>query len=213
MCIGLAWALAQPRRMTTQFSMLQIMNAALISQAFEEVLSENDGSDEFRLLSRNWPLIVEAELEEGLYHHTRRQMELLNRQDGKFGFADAYAVPDDALHVRRVWTEDDSGVRDMIEWSQDGGNVYADADAGVFIEYMATSDPSFWGANFSAGVQKKLEAVLLRFREEHAAAERMEGLAEGYFQKARTMSSKSRTAQEPYKRSRYADIAKGLRRV
>lgn len=192
--------------------MLQIMNAALISQAFEEIVSENDGSDEFRLLSRNWPLIVEAELEKGAYHHTRRQEFLVSRQDGRFGFADGYLVPNDALHVRRVWTEDDSGVRDMIEWTQDGTSVYVDADAGIYVEYMAASDPSFWGANFSLGVRMKLEAVLLRFREEHAAARGMDADAEMAFQEARTLSSKSRTAQEPYRRSRYADIAKGRRR-
>ena len=68
--------------MATSFSMLQIMNAALVAEGFDEALAENDGTVEWRLLSRNWPLIVEAELEDGNYHFTRKQAELLTRADG-----------------------------------------------------------------------------------------------------------------------------------
>ena len=82
--------------MASQFSMLQIINAALSEQG-QYTVTENDGSDEWMVLSRNWPLIVEAELEDGAYNFTRRQVELLNRNDGKFGFDDAYAVPIDAF--------------------------------------------------------------------------------------------------------------------
>ena len=97
--------------MATQFSMLQIMNAALIAQGRDEIVSENDGSNEWRLLSRNWPLIVEAELEDGAYNFTREQRELLTRSAGKYGYEDAYVVPLTALHVRRLWTQDEAGVR------------------------------------------------------------------------------------------------------
>lgn len=198
--------------MATQFSMLGIMNAALISQAFEEVLSENDGSDEYRLLSRNWPPIVEAELEAGAYHYARRQMELLTRQDGAFGYEDAYLVPDEALHVRSVWIEDDNGVRDFPDWSQDGTRIFVNHAEGVTIEYAFAPDASFWGANFSLGVQHKLEAVLLRFREEYGAADRLEALAEEKFQVARTMSSRARAARDPYKVGKYIRAMRGARR-
>lgn len=190
--------------MATNFSMLGIMNAALISQGFEEILSENDGTNEQRLLSRNWPALVEAELEDGLYHFTKKQVQITTRQEGLFGYADAYLVPQAALHVRRVWTEDDSGVRDFPDWVQDGNAVHVNSPDGVWIEYLEVADPSMWGANFTRGVQMKLEAVLLRFKEEVGAAERMEAQAETYFQRARTNSSRSRSAQEPYKASRFA---------
>lgn len=198
--------------MATQFSMLGIMNAALISQAFEEVLSENDGSDEYRLLSRNWPTIVEAELEAGAYHYARQQAHLVSRQPGAFGYDDAYLVPLDALHVRRVWTEDDSGVRDFPDWSQDGTRIHVNNPEGVFIEYVHAADPSFWGANFSMGVQMKLEAVLLRFREEYGAADRIDLKGDDFFSVARTMSSRSRSAKEPYREGKYIKAMRGWRR-
>lgn len=199
--------------MATQFSMLGIMNAALISQGFDEIVQDNDGSVEWRLLSRNWPLIVEAELEDGLYYFTKKQAALETRQDGAFGFEDAYLVPMASLHVRSVWVQEQSGSRNLdLDWGQDGERVYVNAPSGVFIEYVDAEDPSFWGANFSRGVQMKLEAVLLRVREEYGAAGDMENQAEAYFQRARTNSTKSRSATEPYKMSRFALARFGLAR-
>lgn len=197
--------------MATTFAMLQIMNAALVAEGFDEVLAENDGTPEWRLLSRNWPLIVEAELEDGNYQFTRRQAELLTRSDGKFGFPDAYAVPADALHVKRLWTEDEQGVRDLsLEWVQDGSHVYVDKADGVFIEYTEASETDLWSANFSRGVQLKLQAVLLTFREDRGGAREANAEAETYFQRARTNSSRGRSATEPYRRSRYAKARFGV---
>ena len=157
--------------MATPFSMLDIMNAALISEGEDEIVAENDGSPEWRILARNWPLIVEAELEDGLYFFTRNEANLVSRVDGLFGYEDGYAVPADALHVRRVWIEDNTGTRDLtVDWSQDGTNVYVNYDAGVWIEYISAPDTSFWSANFARGVQLKLQACILTFREEGGLA-------------------------------------------
>lgn len=190
--------------MATQFSMLDTMNAALISEGYEEIVSENDGSDEWRLLSRNWPTIVEAELEDGNYSFTRQQTFLNTRIDGSFGYDDAYLVPGDALHVRRVWTEDSEGVRSFPDWAQDGQRVHVDEDEGIYVEYLVAADPDLWTANFARGVQMKLQAVILSFKEEKGAARAMEEQAEVYFQRARTNSSKSRSPTEPFKPSRFA---------
>lgn len=191
--------------MSTSFSMLAIMNAALIAEGYEEIVSENDGTVEWRLLSRNWPSIVEAELEDGAYHFTRKQAQLLSRQPGMFGFQDAYLVPAEALHVRRLWTEAEDGVRDTdILWSQDGARVFVDCPYGIWIEYVEAAESDLWSANFARGVQMKLQALLLSFREDRGAAAQMDAQADIYFQRARTNSSKGRSATEPYRRSRYA---------
>lgn len=184
--------------------MLQIINAALIAQG-QYVVDANDGSDEWDLLSRNWPLIVEAELEDGAYQFNRQQFELNNRVAGLFGFDDGYAVPLTVLHVRSLWTEDTSGVRSFIDWTQDGTNVYVDYDAGVFIEGVICAQEDLWGANFSRGVQMKLEALILRaLKEEPGEAARMEAQAEACFDRARAISSKSRSATQPYVRGQIA---------
>lgn len=196
--------------MATSFQMLMIMNAALVAEGFDEALAENDGTVEWRLLSRNWPLIVEAELEDGNYQFTRQQAQLLTRTDGKFGFDDAYLVPLDALHVRRLWTEDDQGARDVsVEWAQDGSYVYVNEPSGVWIEYVEVADSSLWSANFARGVQLKMQAILLTFREERSAAQAMDAQAEVHFQRARTNSSRGRSTSQPFRRSRYAEARFG----
>lgn len=184
--------------------MIQIMNAALVSQGSDPI-AENDGSNEFALLSRNWPLIVESELEDGAYAFSKREDHLLTRSDGEYGYDDAYAVPLDALHVRRVWTLSTDSVRVFPDWVQDGSRVHVNADAGIYVELAIVSGEDLWSANFCRGVQCQLEAVILRaIKEEPVEARDMEVMALEYFDRARTNSSKSRSAQDPFKPGRFA---------
>ena len=196
--------------MATEFSLLGIMNAALLAQGQEEVVIENDGSLEWRTLIRNWPLIVEAELEDGKYNFTKQQAEIITRADGKFGFEDAYLVPHDALHVRRVWIVA-SGSRVSVDWTQDGSYVHLNCPDGCWIEYIDVAGVDIWSANFSKGVQKSLEAVILRaLKEEFGEASRMDQAAEYHFQRARTNSSKSRSPTPTYQKG---PIASARRRT
>lgn len=192
--------------MSTAFSMLQIMNAALTSQGQDEIVSEGDGSVEWRLLSRNWPLIVEAELEDGNYGFTRRQDHLLTRTDGKYGYDDAYLIPGDVLHVRRVWSQAEDGTRYEPDWTADASYVFVNETAGVYAESIIVEDADLWSPNFCRGVQMKLEAVILRaFKEEAAEAREMEQQAEVYFQRARSNSSRQRKPQPAFRRGPIAE--------
>lgn len=185
--------------MAHQFSMLGIMNAALLAQGQEEILSENDGSDEWRMLFRNWPGIVEAELEDGMYHFTRRETELLTRTDGKYGFDDAFLVPSEALHVRDLWITNAIGTRCKTDWIQDDLYVYLDNPDGCFIEYAISNEVDLWSANFTRGVQLSCEALILRgIKEEYAEADQFDAMAKDSFQRARTISSKSRSPKTMY---------------
>lgn len=203
--MGTHLAAADIPRMAHQFSMISIMNAALVAQGQEEVVSMNDGSDEFRVLARNWPGIVEAELEDGLYNFTRQSVTLLTRSEGLFGYDDAFLLPGDTLHVRRVEIER-SIWSDAVDWVQDGTHIHLNAgDLPVRAEVMVSSDPDLWSANFARGVQMKLEAVILRaLKEEHAEAREMEAQAESYFQRARTASTRSRSENRPWRPGRIA---------
>lgn len=184
--------------------MLDLMNAALISEGFDEIVVANDGSNEWRLLSRNWPMIVEAELEDGNYFFTREQLFITLAQDGKFGFENSYIIPQACLHVRRLWTEDQLGERNFPDWGQDGQRVYVNEADGIWVEMVEEKTADIWSANFARGVQMRMQAILLRFKEEPSAAQLMDQQAEVYFQRARTHSSKARSATEPYKVSRFA---------
>lgn len=182
--------------MATQFSMLQIMNAALADRGWDAVTSMNDGTPEFRLMQRQWPLIVEAEIEDGNYQFTRQEVTLVALTPGRYGFDNSFQVPAAALHVRHVWFET-SGVRTTCDhWSMDSDGLYLTLPEGAdcVIEYLASSDPAVWSARFARGIQYKLEAALIRGLEGDASeAAQMDQAAEMEFQRARTNSSKAKS--------------------
>ena len=185
--------------MSTQFSMIGIMNAALLSQGQLEIVSENDGSMEWRTMFRNWPLVVEAELEDGNYYFTKREANLVTRSDGKYGFDDGYLVPSSALHVRQCWIVGSAGSHVSVDWVQDGSYVYLDKPDGCWIEYIEVGATDLWSANFSRGVQKRMEAIISRaVREEYGEAAGLDQEAEMYFQRARTNSTKAQSAKPFY---------------
>lgn len=191
--------------MSTQFSMIGIMNAALLSQGQLEIVSENDGSMEWRTMFRNWPLVVEAELEDGQYYFTKHEAHLVTRTDGKFSFNDGYLVPSSALHVRRCWLEGPHRTAINVDWVQDGSYVYLDNPSGCWIEYIEVGGIDLWSANFARGVQKRMEAIISRaVREEYGEASSLDEQAELYFQRARTSSSKARSATKFYKKGSIA---------
>ncbi|GIT90146.1 hypothetical protein JANAI62_03710 [Jannaschia pagri] len=181
--------------------MLQIMNAALLAQGQHEILSEGEGSDEYRVLVRSWPRVVEAELEDGNYHFTRETTVVLARQAGAYGFTYGYSVPAGALHVRDVYPVGQPvDQRRPIDWLQDGRNVYAEESNGVSMEITYAPGPDEWSATFTQGIQKRLEAIILRsLKEEYGAADRADQTAEMFLQRARTSSSKSRTAKPMFR--------------
>lgn len=181
--------------------MLGIFNAALLAQGQLEIVAENDGSMEYRTMARNWPGIVEAELEDGAYHFTKTEAHLVTRVEGKFGFQDGYVVPATALHVRNCWLQSEVGSKIEVDWVQDSTAVYLNGSDGCWIEYATSSEPNLWSANFVRGVQKRMEAVISRsIKEEFGEAAQLDQEAETYFQRARTISSKSRSAKPFYKK-------------
>jgi hypothetical protein len=188
--------------------MLSIMNAALLARGFEEIVNHEDGSDEWRLLSRNWPTIVERELEDGRYAFSRCEHVLVSRQPGAYGFEDAYILPAGVICVRNVRHILPDGDVEAL-WSQDATRVFVNHNAGVRIEGFTVPDAGFWGANFTMGIQKRLEAVLMRSIEDPRSAAEADGEAEIAFQRARTLSSKARTPSPAYRRGRYAEARFG----
>tara|TARA_R110000796_G_scaffold9452_3_gene32179 strand:- start:2795 stop:3391 length:597 start_codon:yes stop_codon:yes gene_type:complete len=185
--------------MATQFSMLGIMNAALLAQGQLEIVSENDGSMEYRTMARNWPGVVEAELEDGAYFFTKQEAELVTRVPGQYEFSDGYVVPASALHVRNAWLMSATGSKIEVDWVQDSTHVYLNSPDGCWIEYAICSEPDLWSANFVRGVQKRMEAIISRaIKEEFGEASQLDQEAEMYFQRARTNSSKARSAKPFY---------------
>lgn len=195
--------------MATEFSMTGIMNAALTEQGLDEI-NESQSLPEHRVLSRNWPAIVESELEDGKYYFTKIETTLQTRTEGRYGFDDAYLLPGTALHVSKARLEVEDGSRWEPDWAQDNRYIYLNSATGVIVEYITVQDETFWTPTFARGIQFHLEAVLLRaVKEEYGNADRMEQKAEVILQRARTNSSKARSAKETYRGSRLVDARLG----
>lgn len=192
------------RPMENPFSMLQIMNAALLSQGEEQIVSLNDGSDAYRVLAANWPLIVQSGLEIGNYFFTREQVNITTTTTGKFNYTNAYAIPANTLTVRSAWIVEASGNDNIvldIDWIQDQSYVYCNETTGIYIERLVSADSSIWSATFTRAVKLALEAVILRaMKEEFNEALKMEQLADLMFEEAKTHSSQARSGKKAYKK-------------
>jgi hypothetical protein len=178
--------------MSTTFSRLQIINAALLAQGQTELAAESDGSLEWRTLAAQWPFIVEGELEDGGYAHQFVEQHVPSCCDkGRFGFENRYWLPSQALHVRRVFTEAEEGQRTYLdEWYQDSNGLNVNATDGIWVEFVEAVDPEEFSPNFARGIQKKLEVHIARaMKEEHQLGDRLEQEAQMYLQRARTSSA------------------------
>lgn len=196
MCIHCPLSRVKYPGMATTFTMLTTINAALVAQG-QDPVSESDGSIEWRVLSENWPFIVESELEAGNYQFTREEVDVVTYSTGKFGFDYAYAIPGAALYVRNAWELDANGDRWEMEWVQDSQYIHTDADEGVVIEYVEVTTPTLWPANFVTGIKMMLEAHILRaLKEEYAEAEKFEEKGMFYLQRARTKSASQRSKHD-----------------
>lgn len=184
--------------MAEQWTRLGLMNTALVNRGWDEIVSEEDGTPEYRNMARNWPLIVEAELEEGAYDVTRVEASPAALTSDSFGFEHKFAIPGDALHIRKVWLISGGQRYHCDNWLQNSTHVFLTLPSDSYtctIEYIVSADPSVWGANFATGVQLMLEAGLARGLEKDPVASReLMAQAAEYFQRARTKSSKSRSA-------------------
>lgn len=182
----------------SQLSMIQIINAALLAEG-QEVVYENDGSDEWRVLSSNWPLIVEAALEDGNFHFTMDEQMLQTRTSGLFGFDDAYLIPYGALHVRNVW-EIRGEDRFEIPWVQSATHVHVNCPSGVMIQFAKATTSDIWSPTFTRAIQMFLEALILRsLKEEKSEARAREADAWDMLSTARTRSASKKTPGPPVK--------------
>lgn len=178
--------------MSTTFSRLGLINAALLAQGQTELTVENDGSLEWRMLAAQWPLIVESELEDGGYAHLFIEQEIeTGTQPGRFGYTDRYKIPTDLLHVRRVFTAATDGTNTYYdEWYQDATGVNVNVTGGIWIEAVEAADAADFSPLFATGIQRKLEMHIARaLKEEHQLADRLEQEANMYLQRARTSAA------------------------
>lgn len=179
------------------FSKIQLFNAALTATRCNTITS-NDGSKEWLLLESNYPTIVDAALERGKLYFGRERVDLTSRVPGKFGYDDGYVLPADVLMVRHVWIDD------IIteDWTADDDTVYVNAISGVECEYIKKPVEQTFSRQFDLALIFKLQAVILRWKEQYSEADAMDQRGDFELLRARTVSSGQRGKTRPLREGR-----------
>lgn len=183
-----------------------IFNAALTRCGRNEG-SEGSGRGLWRALELNYSEIVRAAFEDGagVYPFGRARVALTSRSEGDFGYDDAFAMPDDVIHVIEVFINERSASDLLKSWElkTDTDSLLVDADGQtVEIEYVKQGLEHTWSANFAIGVQRRLEAVIMNFLEEPEEASLKEQEADHQFRKASVKGSKNRSKRRVWDKDR-----------
>jgi len=155
-------------------------------------------------LDANYDEIVRSCFEEGdgAFEFGRVRRELTSRAEGDFGFDDAFALPNDAIHITDVYLGGYS-CADLLEpWEIDGETARLMVNASnrkAEIEYVRAGLEHTWSAQFAIAVQRKLEAVIKDCLEESAEAAAKEQEADFHLMKAGIKGSKNRSARRVWK--------------
>lgn len=177
-------------------SRITIYNAALLRTGNKEVI---DGDDTFlyRTLEANYDEIVRQAFEEQEYPFGKARKSVTSRSDGRFGYDDAFTMPNDVLHITEVWLDECSSVDLSESWEVDTETNELMVNAGnrsVEIEYLRVGQEARWSASFTKMIQRRLEAVIKDALEEPSEAAALDQEAEYMGMKAGTKASRNRSS-------------------
>lgn len=178
-----------------------IFNAALLRTGREETQSGLT----WRAMEANYDEIVRQCFEDGdgVYPFGRARQAVTSRSDGSFGYDDAFALPDEVLHVREVFLDGVSASDLLAPWDIDAstGSLLVNAEnRAVEVEYVREGLEHTWSANFALAVQRRLEAVIKDTLEEFDESAVKDQEADMFALKASVKGSKNRSQRKVFKR-------------
>lgn len=156
-------------------------------------------------MEANYDEIVRQAFEDGdgVYPFGKKRTTLTGRSTGTFGFDDAYALPDDVIHVIEVFFNE-KAASDLLEaWEIDGVNNTLQVNGSertIEIEYVMQGLEHTWSANFAKAIQRKLEAVIKDVLEESEESMAKDQDADFILLKAGVKSAKNRSQRRVWKR-------------
>jgi hypothetical protein len=156
-------------------------------------------------IDANYDEIVRAAFEDGdgNYPFGRARVALTSRFDGSMGYADAFQVPNDTLHIVEVYINDCSAADLLQDWEFDGTEnaILLDARSGsIEVEIVRSGQEANWSASFSKGVQRRVEAVIKDALDETEEAMAKEQEGDLAFLKAGVKGSKNRSPKPMFRR-------------
>lgn len=181
---------------------ITIFNAALLRTGNDEV-SDGDGSALWRALDANYDEIVREafEMGDGVFPFGKVRQTLTSRSASTLGYTDAYALPDNLIHIVEVYLSTYSA-SDLLEpWEVDADGAL-NVNAGtrtVEIEAIKVGLEHTWSAAFAKGIQRKLEGVIKDASEEFNEAMEKDAAGNQQIGLASVKASKNRSQRRAWK--------------
>ncbi len=165
-------------------SVVEILSSALVELGEDRITSADQDTERARIVSEVYPTERDALLEEHPWKFATARAELALLADAPaFGFANAFALPSDCLHVMETWPETHCRV--------EGGRLLADAPAMAVRYVRRVTNPTLMPPTFRAALSARIAAkVAKKITGSSAEKERMLQL---YADRLKT--AKSRDAQ------------------
>ena len=179
-----------------------LFNAALLRTGNSSTV-EGDGSFVWQALEANYDEIVRDAFEGGDFPFGKARVTLTSRSAGRYGYDDAYTMPNSVIHVVEVYL-DEYKASDLLEaWEIDGetNELMVNANGRVVeIKHMKVGLEHTWSAAFAKGILMKLRAVVKDVIEETDEAMNLD--SEGDFQllKGGVKASKNRSERRVWKK-------------
>ena len=179
-----------------------LFNAALLRTGNSSTV-EGDGSFVWQALEANYDEIVRDAFEGGNFPFGKARVTLTSRSDGRFGYDDAYTMPNSVIHVSEVYL-DERNTSDLLEsWEIDGetNELMINANGRVVeINHLKVGLEHTWSGTFAKAILMKLRAVVKDVLEETEEAMSLD--SEGDFQLLRggVKASKNRSERRVWKR-------------
>lgn len=172
-----------------------IFNAAL-SRTGNTSVAEGDGSFIWQALEANYDEIVRDAFESQEYPFGKARKTLTSRATGRFGYDDAYTMPNNVVHVTQVYLNERraSDLGESWEIDAETNELMIDASSRtVEIEYIKVGLEHTWSAAFARAIQMRLEAVIKDVVEEVEEAGARDSEADFQMLKAGIKASKNRS--------------------
>lgn len=173
------------------------VNAALTRCGLETIASFDDVNDRAKVANANYEVKVLAALDAHRWHFATKT-EILSQleDDAPDPWLYAYQLPTDAKTIRSV---KQAGIN--IDYELMGSKILTlvNNDLSEVVAHFGWRPPEAqWPPWWTEALIQRLEAVFLRFKEQHAEAKARDEAAEAAFQTARRLDSQNQPPADPY---------------
>lgn len=174
--------------------------------------TEASGTPVWQALEANYDEIVREAFEGQEFPFGKARETLTSRTDGRFGYDDAYKMPDTVVHVEEVFLNDCAAADLGESWEIDSETNELMVDARgrrVEVRFIKIGLEHTWSSTFARAIQRRLEAVAKDVLEETEEASMLDSEAAFQVLKAGVKASDNRSKRRVRRGGRLTQAHRG----